>query len=192
VAEVEQVLRRATKDLEAAGLRWALVGGLAVSARGAPRFTGDVDFAVAVAGDSAAETAIFQMQRLGYSVRATVESQRTGRLSTARLIGPGSPKVIVDLLFAACGIEEEIVSEATPLSILGDLEIPVAKLGHLLAMKVLARRPQDRIDVDALIPLARPADLALARRALKRIQSLRVSAEKDLLGRFDRVAARRR
>jgi hypothetical protein len=32
-------LRRASEDLNRSGLRWALVGGFAVSARAEPRFT---------------------------------------------------------------------------------------------------------------------------------------------------------
>jgi hypothetical protein len=49
VASVESALRAAVSDLNAIGVRWALVGGLAVSARAVPRFTKDLDFAVAVA-----------------------------------------------------------------------------------------------------------------------------------------------
>ncbi len=38
------------------GLRWALIGGLAVAVRAEPRFTRDVDLAVAVADDRELET----------------------------------------------------------------------------------------------------------------------------------------
>jgi hypothetical protein len=52
---VEQALRRITADLASRGQGWALVGGFAVSARAEPRFTRDVDVAVAVPDDGAAE-----------------------------------------------------------------------------------------------------------------------------------------
>jgi len=48
---VESALRRAVADLNALKIQWALVGGLAISVRSVPRFTKDLDFAVAVAGD---------------------------------------------------------------------------------------------------------------------------------------------
>ena len=54
MASVESALRKAVADLNAIRARWALVGGLAVSARTIPRFTKDLDFAVAVADDGEA------------------------------------------------------------------------------------------------------------------------------------------
>ena len=44
-------LRQVARDLERAGCRWALLGGLAVSVRAEPRFTRDIDLAVAVESD---------------------------------------------------------------------------------------------------------------------------------------------
>jgi hypothetical protein len=52
---VELALRRAVADLDALEVRWALIGGLAISIRSVPRFTKDLDFAIAVADDSEAE-----------------------------------------------------------------------------------------------------------------------------------------
>ena len=48
--------------IESQGLRCALVGGLAVSARARERFTRDLDFAVAVSSDTAAEQLCFFLQ----------------------------------------------------------------------------------------------------------------------------------
>ena len=191
---VRDVFIRAAKDLEAAQLEFALVGGLAVSARGAPRFTADVDFAVAVSGDEAAEAAVFRMQRLGYAVQTTIEDKETGRLSTARLLGPTRPRIIVDLLFAACGVESEVVAGATRTTILPGVQVPVARTGHLLAMKVLALddklRPQDRMDIAALLPLADTEERKLARSTLTRIQALGRGRGKKLVSVFDRLAAK--
>ena len=54
VSSVEQQLRQAATDLIKVGVRFAVVGGLAVSARAEPRLTRDADFAVAVASDEEA------------------------------------------------------------------------------------------------------------------------------------------
>jgi len=48
---LEAALRHIVSDLDALGVRWAIVGGLAVSARAEPRTTRDVDVAVAVTCD---------------------------------------------------------------------------------------------------------------------------------------------
>jgi Nucleotidyl transferase AbiEii toxin, Type IV TA system len=79
VASAESALRTSVADLNAVGVRWALVGGLAVSARTIPRFTKDLDFAIAVASDSEAEEAV---HRLGS--RYLIPSASSAELDAAR------------------------------------------------------------------------------------------------------------
>src|SRR5687767_5296837 len=79
------------------------------------------------------------------------------RLATARLSrqpAAGEASVIVDLLFASSGIEPEVAQQAESIAILPGIEVPVARTGHLLALKVLSRspeRPQDSADITALM-----------------------------------------
>ncbi len=114
-SRLEQVVAQASKALDSLGCEWALVGGLAVSARAEPRFTRDVDLAVALPGDREAEALVLALQRLGLGVLVVLEHDPNGRLATVRLQPPGSGEhgAIVDLLFAASGIEPEIVDRAT-------------------------------------------------------------------------------
>lgn len=63
---VEQELRRAVADFDALRVRWGLIGGLAISVRSVPRFTKDLDFAVAVANDSEAEDVVHRLRGRGY------------------------------------------------------------------------------------------------------------------------------
>jgi hypothetical protein len=134
-------IRRIVSDLDAQGSAWALVGGLAVSARTEPRTTRDVDVAVTVPDDAAAEAMIWSLTRAGYTVAGAVEQTDTQRLATVRLHPPSSHAsgVIVDLLFASSGIEPELVGRATRLEIVAGLELPVASIGDLVALKVLSR-----------------------------------------------------
>jgi hypothetical protein len=55
---VKSALRKAVTDLKALKVRWALIGGLAISVRSVPRFTKDMGFAVAVADDPEAEDVV--------------------------------------------------------------------------------------------------------------------------------------
>lgn len=148
-------LRKIRDDLDDLDVAYALVGGLAVSARAEPRLTRDVYLAVRAEDDAAAEHVIRQLMSRGYRVTATVEQTTTGRLATARLTPPGRTKLVVDLLFASCGIEPEIVNQAETIEILPSIHIPVARASHLVAMKLLARddreRPQDLDDIRALL-----------------------------------------
>jgi hypothetical protein len=80
----------------------AVVGGIAVSVRAEPRFTRDLDFAVAVASDDEAASYVFRIRQHGYEIVAALEQTTQHRLSTIRLRRDGRGP-IVDLLFAASG-----------------------------------------------------------------------------------------
>jgi predicted nucleotidyltransferase len=183
MSTVEQQLRKATADMVTINARFAVVGGLAVSARAEPRMTRDADLAVAVRSDQEAEQVIFAMQRLGYSVLAVVEEAATGRMSTVRLETTGS--VITDLLFASSGIEQDIVERATMISVIPGLILPVACVGDLIAMKLLARddrqRPTDADDLRALREVATEADWKTARIAVTSIEANGYARQRDLL-----------
>jgi predicted nucleotidyltransferase len=179
-------LRRAVADLESARADWAIVGGLAVSARTEPRTTRDVDFAVAVDGDADAESIARALMRLGYEIGAGIEQTDTGRLASLRLWPPGDRRrvVMIDLLFASSGIEAEIVSAAERLELVAGTTVPVATIAHLLAMKVLSRddrrRPQDRVDIGALLRFATDEDVESARVALALVTHRGFARGRDL------------
>jgi hypothetical protein len=101
---VESALRRAVADLNALKLRWALVGGFAISVRSTPRFTKDLDFAIAVTGDTEAEDVVHRLQGRGYHPLEVLEQDYVERLSGVRL-GQSGSDIVVDLLFASSGIE---------------------------------------------------------------------------------------
>src|ERR1044071_4090842 len=135
----------------------ALVGGLAVSARVEPRFTRDLD-AVAVASDDEAAQYVLRIRQLGYEIVTALEQTARGRLSTIRL-RRGGRGPIVDLLFAACGIEVEIAQAAEPMEITAGVVADVAQVGHLIAMKLVSRDPKRRPrDQQDLVDLAGVAD----------------------------------
>ncbi len=163
----------------------ALVGGLAVSVRTEPRFTRDADLAVAVGTDAEAERLIHALRASGFLVAAVVEQEAAGRLATVRLsTSAESHAPVVDLLFASCGIEAEVVADAEPIELLPDLTMKVARTGHLIAMKVLsrddARRPQDLVDLRALLRVATAEELDRARRSLALIAARGYNRGRDL------------
>lgn len=156
-------LRRAVIALGEVDVPFALVGGLAVSARAEPRFTRDADLAVAVSDDAEAESVTFSMRSRGYVVLASIEHEATGRLATVRLSATGDDRsIVIDLLFASSGIEPEIARAGEMLDVLPGVRVPVALVGHLIATKLLARdddrRPLDRADLLALAIVAADRD----------------------------------
>jgi hypothetical protein len=188
VTSVESALRRAVADLNAVKARWALVGGLAVSARTIPRFTRDLDFAVAVANDGEAEDVVHRLRSRDYAPVEVLEQDYVKRLSGVRLARGGSD-VVVDLLFASSGIESEVVANADRLEVLPRLTVPVATTPHLIALKVLAGRSQDLTDLGYLIPSASSAELDAAREAVKLIQARGFNRGQDVVADLETLIA---
>ena len=183
---LETLLRRVITLFDELHQPWALVGGLAVSVRTEPRFTRDLDLAVAVSGDSAAEGLVHQLHGAGFHTFATVEHETKKRLATARLsLGKTNHEgLVLDLLFASSGIEKEICHAAESLTVFPELAIPVASIHHLMILKVLSRddrtRPQDAADLRQLIAAARPSDLASACEAGRIITQRGFNRDRDL------------
>lgn len=192
-SQLAKGLLRLTEDLRALGAEWALVGGLAVSGWTEPRTTRDIDVAVAVAHDEEAEALSAAMLRRGYQVHTHIEHTDAGRLSTMRLIMPGQEtEVVADLLFGSSGIEPELVAAAVRLEIFAGFYAPVATVGHLLALKVLAlrpdrpqERPQDFADIRELLRVADAEEIHRARHALDLISRRGFDRGKDLPAEFE-------
>lgn len=185
---VKDALARITADLSSTDVNFALIGGLAVSVRTAPRFTQDVDLAVAVPDDAAAEQTVKALMDRSYGLMATVEHDTAGRLATARLRLPASAQ-IVDLLFSSSGIEPEIVAAADMIYVAAGLRLPVAQVGHLLALKLLARdderRPLDIADLRHLLEVADNRELQRAREAIALITERGYDRGRDLAAALD-------
>jgi len=177
VTSLASVLERIAADLTTGHVRFALIGGLAVSVRTEPRFTRDADLAVAVSSDEEAEAVLRHLQTGGYHIINVLEQSAACRLATARLTPAAVPSdaPVLDLLFASSGIEPEIATDAEALDVLPGIRMPVARTGHLIALKVLSRndvdRPQDIADLRALLRVASREELALARTALALIEA---------------------
>jgi hypothetical protein len=179
-------LEHAGAALDQLGARWAVVGGLAVSAQTEPRFTRDVDICIAAGTDAEAERIVVQLRQAGYEAISVLEHEPSGRLSAARLrrgaVSAGA--VMLDVLFASSGIEAEVVAAASPLEgALGE-RVRIARIGHLIALKVLARddrrRPQDAADLRSLIRAASPEELELARTSVRLIAERGFHRQRDL------------
>jgi hypothetical protein len=76
-------LERISVALHDASVPFALVGGLAVSVRAEPRFTRDVDLAVAVTDDAAAEALVRRLAGDGWRVGTVIEQEAVERLVVA-------------------------------------------------------------------------------------------------------------
>jgi predicted nucleotidyltransferase len=188
MAEVSllEFARRTVAALRTLEADFAVVGGFAVSVRTEPRFTRDLDLAISLTSDAEAEALVKQMQALGYQAFAVVEQEETARMATVRLrmAGVAAEPLIVDLLFASSGVEQELVAAATPESIPGLGDVPVATSGFLIALKLLSgdeeSRPKDLLDLKALLEAAALKDVEEAALACRLIQQRGFARGRDL------------
>jgi hypothetical protein len=183
-----KALIRLDADLRAVGARWALVGGFAVILRAESRSTRDLDVALAVSGEREAESIVLALRLRGYRdhPNGAMIEREDGRLGTVRLISPPLSEDIgseIDLLIACAGVEAEVVAAATPLEVLPGVVIPVARAGHLVALKVLAGRLKDVEHIQVLIRAMGADDLRIARETVDLIErrGFNDKPERDLL-----------
>jgi predicted nucleotidyltransferase len=142
--------------LQQENVQGCVVGGLAVSARCDPRFTRDVDIAVMVDNDERAEALVHGLASRGLRIVSLVEQESVGRLAMARLATDDG--LSIDLLIASSGIESEVVMSAENLEVVQGLLLPVARIGHLIALKLLSVAPGRETDSADLRNLAAVAD----------------------------------
>ena len=191
MTDLEAALIRLDTDLRALRVRWALVGGWAVSLLAEPRTTRDVDVTVMVANDREAERIAMALRQRGYGYlpESVLEQTAVHRLATVRFVSsaPTTGETIVDLLFASSGIEPEVVAASSRMEVLPGFFVRVAQLGHMIALKVLAGRPQDVADLQTLRRYAEDRDLKLARESLELISRRGYDRGKDLLAEFARL-----
>jgi predicted nucleotidyltransferase len=184
-----QALADVAAYLRKRGTVFALVGGLAVSARGEVRFTRDVDLAVAL-DDRQIETLVRDLRAAGYRIEALLEHETAKRIATVRVRSRSG--ILVDLLCASSGIEPEIVSTATVMQLPDVGDVAVAQVEELLAMKILSmtdRRLQDRIDARALLENNPGTDLDRVRLRLRQIRERGFDRGEDLDDKLARVLA---
>ncbi|MGL5850752.1 MAG: nucleotidyl transferase AbiEii/AbiGii toxin family protein [Phycicoccus sp.] len=146
--------------LDAAGVEHVVVGGVAVVLHGHVRTTVDLDLVVDLSPENAL-AAIDVLTRLGLRPRLPVLAESFADEATRRewverrhlvaftLYDPDDPFVEVDL-FADPPIPfADLLGESVVLEVRG-VAVRIASVEHLVAMKELAGRTQDRADVEAL------------------------------------------
>ena len=110
------------------------------------------------------------------------------------MLSPKFPNVYLDLLFNAVGIEKEIVALSELIYILPEVEVKVASISCLIAMKVLSSnndtRLQDVIDLQHLINEAAKKELIEAESLVTLIVQRGYHGDQDLIEKFQNYRER--
>lgn len=154
---LNEALRKVVTALDRLGVPYALIGGLALAARGAVRATQDVDLIVAIP--------IREAPSLERSLRESGFKSRFHRgvaddpiAGVIRLAVPvAGAEVKCDILFASLPWQTRTVTNATPVN-LGNFVVRVAQPAELFLLKLYAGGPQDLLDAAQLLKLQNPAE----------------------------------
>ena len=141
--------------LEAAGVPYCVIGGLAVSLLARPRATEDIDLLTL---PEAADEAASVIESAGYFESAEPWTFTASGVTLRRFMKTaGREYLILDLMFRDSDDYRAIVANAARRE---EEAGPVRLIARddLIAMKLAAGRPQDLADVAALEATANPAD----------------------------------
>ena len=133
-------LVRLCRSLNDAGARYVLIGGFAVMAHGAGRYTKDIDLLIDDAPDNVVRVKE-AMRVLADNAAADVSVTDIREFVVVRV----ADEILVDLMGRACGLSyAEVALDAEQVDLDGVL-VPVASPATLIRTK-LTHRPQDAID----------------------------------------------
>jgi hypothetical protein len=137
-------LVRVCRALNTHGAKYVLIGGFAVIAHGATRFTKDIDFLI----DDSPENVRLVTRALGIladNAAAEVAPEDVRDHVVVRV----ADEIVIDLMGKACGLAyADVIADAQTI-MLGDVPVPVASPATLIRTKD-TYRPQDAIDRDYL------------------------------------------
>lgn len=148
------------KMLAKSQVDFVLVGGLAVALRGYSRFTADVDVAMAMdSGNLRKFIDAAKLAGLNPSIPVPLESltqpdlieqwhREKGMLAFSLRTADRVP-LVLDVLVKPVVPYVELRQQATMLDV-GELQIAVAGIDHLIAMKTGTGRSKDQIDIEEL------------------------------------------
>ena len=157
LASLEAVFRA----LNAADVRYLIVGGLAVIAHGYVRFTQDLDLVIALDSDNV-RRAMDALGRLGYRPKVPVKASdfadpalreswiREKQMLVFQLVSDLHPSVSVDVFVQEPFPFSDEWERALKHEIAPNLMVPVVSLETLLGLKRAANRPNDQQDIRIL------------------------------------------
>lgn len=164
---LESLLERIARSLQAAGIRYMIIGGQAVLLYGEPRLTKDIDVTLGADLDRL-PVVLAAVREMG--LIPLVDPETFTRKTMVLPCSDPESGFRVDLIFSFTPFEQLAISRARAVTI-GTTAVHFASLEDLLIHKMVAGRPRDLEDVKAILLKNRGADLAYARHWLEEFET---------------------
>lgn len=163
-APPEATLRALVKWLRSEHVPGLVIGGVAASLLGRPRFTRDVDVLVLL-GEDRWQKFLNAAAKFGFVPR--IKSPLAfARRSRVFLLSHKPSGVDVDISLAGLPFEEESIARGRLMKV-GRLSLPLPTPEDLIIMKAVAHRSQDIADTEALLAAKPKLNLRRIRKWLK-------------------------
>lgn len=158
-------LRALREGLAELGAPWLIIGGVAVIARGVPRYTGDID--ATVWGPAVAPEHVLDALRRREIVPRVENPTEFAARHHALLLRHAPSGIPLDLTFAWLPFEDEAIRAGQECDYAG-VRIRVPRPDDLIIYKLAAARPRDLDDAEALLLMYGPAlDVGRIRRIVR-------------------------
>lgn len=128
---------------------YALIGGMAVAARGFPRATKDIDFLINAEESFFRKELVEQLGAKGYKVK-TYKGDFDDPLRGLIRILDGEESPLIDLFLIYTKWQKDIVDSAQEIT-LGEVSVPVATAQDLIMLKLKAGSARDLLDAEELV-----------------------------------------
>lgn len=171
--------------LDAIQAQAVVVGGVAASFLGRPRFTQDID-ALAIISESEWSAAVAAAANYGIAPRID-DAVEFAHRSRVLLLRHQETQIDIDLILGGLPFEEDAVTNGKRYAI-GGVSVRLPKVEDLMIMKAVAHRPRDLQDIEGLLQAHPNLDLQSVRQWVKEFAS--VTAMSDLIDDFDKLLAR--
>ncbi len=145
---LQTTLRDLADWLRSESIPFAVIGGIAVSVRGEPRFTADVELVIGIDVNQALQL----VERLPNSPFRPLFDGINEVIQTAFLMPlvHAVTGIRADVAIGLSGFELQAISRVTPAE-MGDFNVPVVTSEDLILMKLLASRSRDLEDVERIV-----------------------------------------
>lgn len=145
--ELYKSAQKLQRKLAKAGIPSAIIGGIAISAWGEPRFTGDVDLKVLVERDEAKKL----LGVLEPEYKLTHKNPEDAIRRLGYIFVQDSDNVRLDLLLSDTEFDRQVIAHAQDIQIVPRIKLRMCTAEDLIIYKMISTRSRDIADVQSVI-----------------------------------------